>query len=91
MNRPSAVKALSAAIAAPAVLVGRMIETIGNVRLRNMVGSGMIRLVWNRCPPNGGELRSGNTNPLVGVGQRRRIAGFVRATSESALLRWARC
>jgi hypothetical protein len=31
-----------------------------------MVGSGMIRLVWNSSPPNGGELRSGNTNPFVG-------------------------
>ena len=77
MNSPSAVKALSAAIAAPRVSVGRMIETIGNVRLRNMVGSGMIRLVWNPSPPNGGALRSGNDQPIGGVGQRRRIAGFV--------------
>src|SRR5437879_3345290 len=66
MNSPSAVKALSAPIAAPCVSVGRMIETAGNVRLRKTVGSGMIRLVWKSCPPKGGALRSGNTNPLVG-------------------------
>src|SRR6266571_180872 len=66
MNSPSAVKAFAAPIAAPCVSVGRMIETGGNLRLRKMVGSGMIRLVWKSCPPNGGALRSGNTNPFVG-------------------------
>ena len=43
-----------------------MIEHFGNLRFRNTVGSGMIRLVWNSSPPNGGALRSGNTSPLVG-------------------------
>jgi hypothetical protein len=41
MNSPSAVKALTAAMAAPSVSVGRMIEQIGNARLRNMVGSAL--------------------------------------------------
>ena len=50
----------------PRISVGRMIETAGNLRLRKTVGSGMIRLVWMSSPPNGGALRSGNTNPLVG-------------------------
>src|SRR5258706_12625059 len=66
MNSPSSVKALTAPMAAPFVSVGRMIEQTGNMRLRKMVGSGMIRLVWKSSPPKGGELRSGNTNPLVG-------------------------
>src|SRR5258708_11818541 len=66
MNSPSAVKALAAPIAAPCVSVGRMIETTGNLRLRKIVGSGMIRLVWKSSPPKGGALRSGNTRLLVG-------------------------
>src|SRR5579862_3625642 len=67
MNRPSAVSALTAPIAAPTVSVGRMMEHTGNVRLRNGHGSGMIRLVWKISPPNGVELRSGNTRlGLVG-------------------------
>ena len=51
MNSPSAVKDLIAATAppTPAIPVGRMIETAGNLRLRKMVGSGMIKLVWNSC------------------------------------------
>src|SRR3989454_4250663 len=61
MNSPSAVSALTAPIAAPFVLVGRTIEHRGNFRLRNGHGSGMIRFVWYVSPPNGGELRSGNT------------------------------
>ena len=44
MKSPSAVKALSAPIAAPLVSVGRMIEQIGKFWLRNGHGSGMIRL-----------------------------------------------
>src|SRR5256885_6293333 len=63
MNSPSAVKALSAAIAAPRVSVGRMIEQIGNRRRRKIVGSGMIRLVWVSSPS---ALRSGKTKPFVG-------------------------
>src|ERR1700722_9069515 len=66
MNRPIAVKNLRAPVAAPFVSVGRMIDTLGRFRLRNGHGSGMMRLVWNVSPPNGGELRSGNTRPLVG-------------------------
>jgi len=48
------------------VMLWRTIETTGNFRLRKIVGSGMIRLVWKSSPPNGGELRSGNTSPFVG-------------------------
>src|SRR5919198_1267907 len=43
-----------------------MIEQTGNLRSRNVVGSGMIRLVWKVCPSNGGELKSGNVSPFVG-------------------------
>ena len=53
-------------MAAPCVLVGRIIEHLGSLRLRNGQGSGMIRFVWNVCPPKGGELRSGKVSPLVG-------------------------
>src|SRR6266852_9999019 len=60
------VKNFRAPMAAPFVAVGRMIEHTGRLRLRNGHGSGMIRLVWKSSPPNGGELRSGNTNPFVG-------------------------
>src|SRR5215216_2271498 len=65
MNSPSSVKALSAPMAAPFVLVGRMIETAGKLRLRKMVGSGMTRLVW-KSSLGVLELRSGNVKPFVG-------------------------
>src|SRR5437667_7018835 len=51
MNRPMSVKNLSAPIATPFVWVGRMIEHLGSLRLRNGQGSGMIRLVSNSSPP----------------------------------------
>lgn len=65
MKSPSSVNALIVATAPPlpAILVGRMIETGGNLRLRKMVGSGMIRLVWVSSLPEA--LRFGNTSPLV--------------------------
>jgi hypothetical protein len=68
MNSLSAVTALTVATAPPlpCIWVGRMIETAGNLRLRKMVGSGMIRLVWKSCPPNGRTLRSGKINYLLG-------------------------
>ena len=67
MNSPSAVRALTAPIAAPFVLVGRIIEHRGNFRLRNGQGSGKMRFVWYVSPPNGGEFRSGKTSfGLVG-------------------------
>jgi hypothetical protein len=50
-------------MAAPLVWVGRMIETIGNLRLRKIVGSGMIRFV---CKASPSALRSGKTRPFVG-------------------------
>ena len=53
----------SAVIAAAAVSVGRMIETIGNLRSRKIVGSGMIRLVWVSSPS---AFRSGKVSPVVG-------------------------
>ena len=49
--------------AMPSVCVGRMIEQIGNVRRRNTVGSGMIRLASLVSPP---ALRSGKTRPVMG-------------------------
>jgi hypothetical protein len=63
MKSPSLVKALTVPMAAPSVSVGRMIETIGNLRLRKIVGSGMIRLVWVSSPS---ALRSGNVSPVMG-------------------------
>jgi hypothetical protein len=74
MKRPSLVKALTVPMAVPSVSVGRMIETIGNLRSRKIVGSGMIRLVWVSSPS---ALRSGEGEPGDGVGQGRRVAGFV--------------
>src|SRR6202521_3897254 len=68
MKSPSAVRAFSAPMAAPLVWVERMIEHAGSFRLRNAVGSGMIRLVWKSSPPNGGEFRSLNVTltPVTG-------------------------
>ncbi len=60
------VKNFATPVATPVVFVGRIIETGGNVRFRNTVGSGIIRLVLKSSPPKGGELRSGNTKPFVG-------------------------
>src|SRR5216684_4057927 len=62
MKSPLAVRNLAAPIAAPFVRVGRTIEHVGNCRLRNTVGSGMIRLVWKSSPPKGAALRFGNTS-----------------------------
>src|SRR6267378_7407913 len=62
MKSPLAVRNLAASIAAPFVWVGRTIEHVGNCRLRNTVGSGMIRLVWKSSPPKGAALRFGNTS-----------------------------
>jgi hypothetical protein len=47
MKSPSAARALTAPAAAPLVLVGRTIEQIGNLLLRNGQGSGIIRLACN--------------------------------------------
>src|SRR5215831_8457741 len=65
-NRPMFVRNARVAVATPRVSVGRMIEHFGSFRLMNEHGSGMIRLVVNRSPPNGDELRSGKVNPFVG-------------------------
>ena len=51
MKRPSLVKALTVPMAAPSVWVGRMIETIGNLRSRKGVGSGAPRLGQPLRPP----------------------------------------
>ena len=66
MNRPMSVRNLTTPIATPSVLVGRMAEQGGGLRLMNGYGSGMIRFVWKVSPPNGGAFRSGNVKPLVG-------------------------
>ena len=62
IKSPIAIRKLSAPVAAPVVLVGRIMEHAGRLLLKNMVGSGMIRFVWKSSPPNGGALRSGNTS-----------------------------
>ena len=61
-------------MAAPRVLVGRTIEHRGNFRLRNGLGSGLMRFVWYVSPPNGDELRSGKTR-----------VGFVGSVKAGAL------
>src|SRR5271165_5373302 len=66
MNSPSAVRALTAPIAALSVRVGRTIEHIGRLCFRKIVGSGMIRFDLNSSPPSGGAFRLGNSSPLVG-------------------------
>src|SRR6267154_6553889 len=43
MKSPMSVRNLRAPLAAPSVFVGRMIETMGRLRLRNGHGSGMIK------------------------------------------------
>ena len=87
MNSPSAVSALAVAIAAPFVWVGRMIETIGNLRSRKIVGSGMIRLVCNSSPS---ALRSGKTRSFVGL-VRGGACRLCLARSGSASSRSRRC
>jgi len=42
IKSPSAVRLANAAVAAPVVSVGRMMEHAGRCLLRNVVGSGMI-------------------------------------------------
>ena len=49
LNSPSSVRPLTAPIAAPFVSVGRIIEQLGKVLLRNGHGSGMIRFACNVC------------------------------------------
>src|SRR5215471_6492733 len=77
MKSPSAVKAAAAPIAAPFVAVGRIIEQIGNFRLRNGVGSGMIRLACvvsvaappSAAPPSAGvKWRSRNVTSELFTG-----------------------
>src|SRR5262252_3747453 len=53
-------------MAAFLLAVGRMTEQRGSLRLKNGQGSGMIKLLVNRSPPNGDELRSGKVSPFVG-------------------------
>src|SRR5204863_1940266 len=65
-NNPVSVRNLTAPMAAPFVSVGRTLEQMGNFRSRNIVGSGIIRLVENSSPPKGGEFKSGKTSPFVG-------------------------
>ena len=77
MKSPMSVRNFAAPVAAPLVTVGRTIEHAGRLRLRNIVGSGMIGLVWNSSPPRGGELRSGNTNGIFRISQSRCIACLV--------------
>lgn len=47
MNRPSAVRPLTAFMAAFSVSVGRMMQTRPEFLFKTIVGSGMIRFVWN--------------------------------------------
>src|SRR3954452_10944795 len=63
LNSPIAVRNVAAPTAAPSVLVGRMIEQIGNLRSRKLVGSGMIRLGLNSGPRF---FRSGKVSPVLG-------------------------
>ena len=51
---PMSVRNLKTAMAIPRVSVGRMMGHRGSLRVRKGQGSGMIRLVWNVSPLNGG-------------------------------------
>src|ERR1700746_2892034 len=82
MKRPMFVRNVRAPIAAPSVLVGRMIETIGRLLSRNGHGSGMIRLVWKSSPPNGGEFRSGNVTDTPVTGSTAVKGGALPALSD---------
>jgi hypothetical protein len=62
MKSPSAVKALSAPIAAPSVSVGRMIETIGRSPAGGRAGRGR-----RRCAGSPGAGRSRGREPLAGA------------------------
>src|ERR1019366_7080977 len=68
MKSPIAVRNLITPIAMSFVSVGRITEQRGSLRLMNGQGSGMIRFVWKRGPPNGGEFRLGNVTetPVIG-------------------------
>src|SRR5205814_977411 len=65
MKSPMFVRNVRAPMATPSVLVGRMIEQRGNLRLRNGHGSGMIRFFCKSSPPS---ERSGNVTdtPVTG-------------------------
>jgi len=69
-------------MAIPFVSVGRMIEHGGSFRLRNGHGSGMIRLVENSWPPNGGEFRSGNVTDTPVTGSTAVKGGALPALSD---------
>ena len=89
MNSPMSVRNFSAPIAAPLVAVGRTIEHAGSFRLKNIVGSGMIRLVWNSSPPSGDELRSGNTSEeSFGSVRARCVACLVAPSLKVHCLGW---
>ena len=63
-------------------LVGWMIEQGGSQWLRNVQGSGMIRLVWNSPPPNGEEFRSGNVTGTFVTGSIAVRGGALPALSD---------
>src|SRR6266403_6249883 len=75
------VKNLTAPLATPLVLVGRITEHTGSLRLRNGHGSGMTKLVWKSSPPKGGELRSGNVTPTPVTGSTAVRGGALPALS----------
>ena len=80
MKSPSLVSACTAPIAAPLVLVGRMIEQGGNFRLRNGHGSGMIRLPCRDSEADwSASSRKCTFEPVTGidVGESKDVAGFV--------------
>jgi hypothetical protein len=74
MNSPLAVSALTVAMAAPFVWVGRMIETIGKLRSRKIVGSGHDQVGLVELAVG---IEVGEGEPGGWVGERRRVAGFV--------------
>src|SRR6266478_5999375 len=65
MKSPMFVRNVRAPMATPSVLVGRMIEQRGNLRLRNGHGSGIMRFFCQSSPPS---ERSGNVTdtPVTG-------------------------
>src|ERR1017187_966777 len=82
MKRPICVKNLTTPMAIPFVSVGRITEHRGSLRLINGHGSGMIRLVWKRSPPNGGEFRSGKVTETLVTGSTAVSGGAFPALSD---------
>ena len=76
-NSPVWVRKVRAPMAAPVVSVGRMIEQTGNLRSRKICGFGHDQVGLEVFGVEGWAVQVGEDEPVGGVGERRRVAGFV--------------